>query len=149
MAGDPGFLQALDDLKALHLAKGFDYADSSDPLKNYVQSSHDCGVEPWRGALLRLSEKYHRITNLLAKGADPNFETIDDTLMDLSALALIVRSLRARVQAPFITTEHAPALNTAQGDGDDGPHAVICPRDGSTCWGCSGCGESTIGAEPV
>lgn len=98
--GDPGFLAALDELRALHLSKGHDYADRTDPLKNYVQSSHDCGVEPWRGALLRLSEKYHRIKNLLAKDATPNFESIDDTLMDLAALSLIVRSLRARVASP-------------------------------------------------
>jgi len=137
MAGDPGFLAALDDLKALHLSKGHDYADTSDPLKNYVQSARDGGVEPWRAAFLRLSEKYHRVVNLLNKHEEPNHESLDDTFMDLAAMSLIVRSLRARV-------------NRAQGDGDAGPDAVICPRDGSTCWGCSGCdGESTIGAEPV
>lgn len=94
--GDPGFLQALDELRALHLSKGHDYADSTDPLKNYVQSSRDGGVEPWRGAFLRFSEKYHRFCNLIAKNETPNFESLDDTLMDLAALALIVRSLRAR-----------------------------------------------------
>ena len=94
--GDPDFLIALDELRALHLSKGHDYADSTDPLRNYVRSSQDCGVEPWRGALLRLSEKYHRITNLLRKGEAPQHEAIDDTLMDLAALALIVRSLRRR-----------------------------------------------------
>lgn len=103
--GDPDFLAALDDLRALHLSKGGDYADLADPLKNYVQSSQDCGVEPWRGALLRLSEKYHRIVNLLAKQTTPNHESIEDTLMDLSALALIVRSLRRRAQSPDATGE--------------------------------------------
>jgi hypothetical protein len=59
-------------------------------------SSQDCGVQPWRGAMLRLSEKYHRLTNLIAKDATPNFESLEDTLMDMAALALIVRSLRRR-----------------------------------------------------
>lgn len=104
-SGDPSFLAALDELRALHLSKGSDYANAADPLRNYVESSHDCGVEPWRGALLRLSEKYHRITNLLAKGTTPNHESIDDTLMDLAALALIVRSLRRRGQSADATGE--------------------------------------------
>lgn len=111
MAGDPAFLHGLDQLKQLHLSKGHDYADATDPLKNYVQSAHDGSVEPWRAAFLRLSEKYHRIVNLLNKGGEPNHESIDDTLMDLAALALIVRSLRARV-------------NRAQGDGDAGESAI-------------------------
>lgn len=111
MAGDPGFLAALDDLKALHLSKGGDYADASDPLKNYVCSARDGGVEPWRAAFLRLSEKYHRICNLLNKGGEPNHESIDDTFMDLAAMSLIVRSLRARKALP-------------QGDGDTGEASV-------------------------
>lgn len=94
--GDPDFLRGLDELRALHLSKGSDYADASDPLRNYAMSAQDCGIEPWRAALLRLSEKYHRITNLLRKGAAPQHEAIEDTLMDLAALALIVRSLRKR-----------------------------------------------------
>lgn len=111
MAGDPGFLSALDELRALHLSKGGDYADSTDPLKNYVCSARDGGVEPWRAAFLRLCEKYHRIVNLLNKGGTPNFESIDDTFMDLAAMSLIVRSLRARRVA-------------AQGDGDTGEAPV-------------------------
>lgn len=107
MAGDPGFLAALDDLKALHLSKGHDYADSTDPLKNYVQSAKDSGIEPWRAAFARLSEKYHRVVNLLNKLEEPNHESLDDTFMDLAAMALIVRSLRARRVSP-------------QGDGDTG-----------------------------
>jgi hypothetical protein len=101
--GDPDFLAALTELRALHLSKGHDYADHTDPLRNYVESSRDCGVEPWRGALLRLSEKYHRLTNLIAKNEAPNFESLDDTLMDMAALALIVRSLRKRASVPDAT----------------------------------------------
>jgi hypothetical protein len=103
-SGDPDFLAALDEMRALHLSKGHDYADATDPLRNYVESSRDCGVQPWRGAMLRLSEKYHRLTNLIAKDATPNFESLEDTLMDMAALALIVRSLRRR-QAPRGVTE--------------------------------------------
>ena len=94
--GDPRFLQYLDDLRALHLSKGHDYADASDPLKNYVQSGIDAGIEPWRAAFARLSEKYHRVVNLLNKDEAPNHESLDDTFMDLAAMSLIVKSLRDR-----------------------------------------------------
>jgi hypothetical protein len=99
MAGDPGFLSALDELRAMHLSKGHDYADAGDPLRNYAVSAADNGIEPWRAAQIRLSEKYHRLVNLTRKAADPKHESLDDTLMDLAALALIVRSLRTRPPA--------------------------------------------------
>lgn len=94
--GDPAFLAALDTLRALHLSKGHDYADADDPLRNYVQSAHDSGMEPWRAAFARLAEKYHRLSNLIRKDVPPAHEGLDDTLLDIAAIALIVRSLRSR-----------------------------------------------------
>jgi hypothetical protein len=100
MAGDRRFLDGLDELRALHLSKGADYADAGDPLRNYQVSADDNGVPAWRAAQLRLSEKYHRLMNLTRGGERaPNHESLDDTLLDLAAMALIVRSLRARVSA--------------------------------------------------
>lgn len=98
MSGDPRFLQALDELRALHLSKGEDYADAADPLRNYQQSADDNGLPAWRAAQLRLSEKYHRLV-VLTRGAGrvPNHDSLDDTLIDIAAIALIVRSLRQRV----------------------------------------------------
>ena len=95
--GDPMFLEGLEELRALHLSKGHDYADKGDPLRNYQVSADDNGVPAWRAAQLRLSEKYHRLCNLTRGGERvPMHESLDDTLMDLAAMALIVRSLRAR-----------------------------------------------------
>lgn len=95
--GDQRFLGYLRELEALHLSKGGDYASVEDPLLNYVTSASDNGLPAWRAAQLRLSEKYRRLINLTTDGRAPNHESLDDTLMDLAALALIVRSLRARV----------------------------------------------------
>jgi hypothetical protein len=128
-AGDPDFLAALDELRALHLSKGHDYADATDPLRNYVESSRDCGVQPWRGAMLRLSEKYHRLTNLIAKDATPNFESLEDTLMDMAALALIVRSLRRRQSAPLAAVPEGCDRGPNPGD----PPEVIGYRDIKSC----------------
>ena len=94
--GDPDFLAALDELRALHLSKGADYADVADPLRNYVESARSAGLEPWVAAWLRLAEKFHRFANLTRKGGPPQHEALEDTLIDLAALALIVRSLRRR-----------------------------------------------------
>lgn len=94
--GDPGFLRALDALRALHVSKGGDYADTADPLRNYTVSAADNGVPAWRAAQMRLSEKYHRLVNLTKDGRSPNHESVEDTLMDMAALALIVLSLRQR-----------------------------------------------------
>ena len=94
--GDPKFLAALDELRELHLSKGGDYADLDDPLRNYAVSAKDNGIQAWRAAQLRFSEKYHRLINLSKDGREPNHESLDDTLLDLAALALIIRSLRGR-----------------------------------------------------
>lgn len=106
--GDPEFLHALDTLlphvireiaalRELHLSKGRDYADASDPLRNYAASAADNGLPAWRAAQARWSEKYHRICNLTkADAPNPNFESIDDTYKDAAALALIILSLRKR-----------------------------------------------------
>lgn len=94
--GDQNFLSYLHELKTMHLSKGGDYASEDDPLQNYVLSASDNEIEPWRAAMLRLSEKYWRLVNLTRDGRTPNHESLDDTLMDMAALALIVRSLRSR-----------------------------------------------------
>lgn len=113
MSGDPRFLQALDELRALHLTKGADYADAADPLRNYQQSADDNGLPAWRAAQLRLSEKYHRLM-VLTRGAGrvPHHETVDDTLIDIAAIALIVRSLRQR-GAVTVATAAADVDETA------------------------------------
>lgn len=107
--GDPRFLGYLAELRELHVSKGGDYASEADPLLNYVTSAEDNGIPAWRAAQLRLSEKYRRLMNLTLDGRQPNHESVEDTLMDLAALALIIRSLRARLDEPAAfeaTTTH-------------------------------------------
>ena len=122
MAGDPRFLQALDELRALHLSKGHDYADAGDPLRNYQVSADDNGVPAWRAAQLRLSEKYHRLCNL-TRGDErqPEHESLDDTLLDLAAMALIVRSLRQRRTRHYGSAVHRVTGQTGTVDFVVGP----------------------------
>jgi len=90
-AGSLAYLALLDEMRVLHQRKNSGYAgaDNPDPWAN-LRMSEAFGVSPFRGALVRLSDKYIRVTNLLR---DPNNdqvgESLRDTLMDLSAYALI------------------------------------------------------------
>jgi hypothetical protein len=91
MPGSPRYLELCEAEKELHIRKNAGYAgaDNPDPWANF-RMSEAFGVSPFRGALVRLSDKYIRITNLVK---DPNNdkvgESIVDTLSDLSAYGKI------------------------------------------------------------
>lgn len=91
MAGSPRYLELLEAARELHIRKNAGYAgaDNPDPWANFRMSEW-LGISAAKSALVRLSDKYIRIQNLMQ---DPNNdqvgESIKDTLMDLSAYALI------------------------------------------------------------
>lgn len=102
--GHPRYLSILAEMKALHLRKDSDYAGESKPFDNF-RSALEIGVKPSTGALIRLQDKFKRIQNLLlqeGRGQGPAVknESIEDTLMDLSAYALIVLVLREEERDP-------------------------------------------------
>ena len=114
-AGSPEYLALLDEMKSLHIRKNAGYAGvgNVDPWANF-RMSEGFGVDTLRGVLVRLSDKYIRVQNLLR---DPNNEqvgeSIDDTLMDLSAYALIAICVR-RQQAD----EEGPCSDRCAGPED-------------------------------
>lgn len=81
----------LEEMRSLHIRKNAGYAgvENPDAWANF-RMSKAFGVSPFRGSLVRMSDKYIRVTNLVQ---DPNNEqvgeSIKDTLMDLAAYALI------------------------------------------------------------
>lgn len=91
MAGSPAYRKLLDDAWELHVAKNAGYAgaDNPDPWANF-RMSEAFGVSAFRGCLVRLSDKYIRITNLLKDPTNDRVgESIRDTLKDLAAYAQI------------------------------------------------------------
>jgi hypothetical protein len=88
---DKRYLQLLEQMKELHIKKNAGYAglDNPDAWANFRMSTA-FGVPPFLGCLVRMSDKYIRVTNLV-KSADNEQvgESIKDTLMDLAAYALI------------------------------------------------------------
>jgi len=88
--GDPHYIELLDRMKDLHQKKNAGYAgDSEDRWVNF-RASEDFGISAFLGTLLRMSDKWVRITNLVKNPKNEMVgESIKDTLMDLAAYALI------------------------------------------------------------
>lgn len=88
--GDPNYLKLLDDMRELHIKKNAGYSgDSQDRWANF-RLSESFGVSTFLGVMVRMSDKWIRITNLVK---NPSFdmvgEAIEDTLMDLASYSLI------------------------------------------------------------
>lgn len=100
-AGSAEYLALLDEMRSLHVRKNAGYAGigNVDPWANF-RMSEGFGVDTLRGVLVRLSDKYIRVQNLLANPANDQVgESIDDTLMDLSAYALIAICVRREAKS--------------------------------------------------
>lgn len=90
MSGDKRYLELLEEMKALHIAKNAGYSgDSEDRWANF-RLSEAFGVPAEKGCLIRMSDKWIRMQNLVK---NPNFEQVGesliDTLKDLASYALI------------------------------------------------------------
>lgn len=92
MSASPRFLSLLDEMKETHIKKSAGYAgaDNPDTFANF-RLSESFGVPAWIGTLIRLSDKYIRITNIVKNKKNEQLgETLKDTLIDLASYALIV-----------------------------------------------------------
>jgi hypothetical protein len=87
--GSGAYLQLLDEMSKLHLAKNAGYGTAHDAWSNF-RLSEQWGVPAYIGCLVRMSDKYQRLQNIIR---DPQLdqvnESIIDTAMDLAAYALI------------------------------------------------------------
>jgi len=84
------FFALCDRLKAMHAAKSSDYGCPSgrDPLANIRNGAAFVGIEPWKGAMVRLSDKVTRLGTFNATGK-LSFEGVEDNLLDLASYALL------------------------------------------------------------
>ncbi len=85
--GDPRFYALLDEIAELHSSKSHDYTPADDPLANFKRSER-LGVPAWKGALVRLGDKWARVEQL-ANGKQPKNESLRDTLIDSAVYALL------------------------------------------------------------
>jgi hypothetical protein len=85
------YLELLDEAKRLHIKKNAGYSgkDNPDPWANF-RMAESFGVSAFKGCLIRMSDKYIRVTNLVKNSENEQVgENIKDTLADLAAYALI------------------------------------------------------------
>lgn len=84
------YIQLLDEMKDLHIRKNAGYTgDNPDAWVNF-RMSESFGVPAFLGCLIRLSDKYIRVTNLVKNPKNDQVnENVKDTLFDLAAYALI------------------------------------------------------------
>jgi len=82
------FFALCDRLKEIHAAKSRDYGSASDPLANIRNGAEFVGVEPWRAAMVRLSDKVTRLATFNRTGT-LEFEGVEDTLLDLASYSLL------------------------------------------------------------
>lgn len=90
MSGDKNYLELLEKMKVLHEKKNKGYSgDSEDRWANF-RMAEDFGVSAVLGCLVRMSDKFIRIQNLIKNPKNEQVgEAITDTLMDLASYALI------------------------------------------------------------
>jgi hypothetical protein len=88
----PRFFELLEEMKKIHLAKDHDYAGEV-PFRN-LKKSKEFGVDPWLGAMVRMSDKWSRLEQLATKDPAVVDESFYDTLIDLANYSLICYILR-------------------------------------------------------
>lgn len=87
--GHKRFYELLDEISDLHSRKNHDYAGKQDPLANFRECER-LGVTAFEGCIIRMMDKYMRITNFVKAGEmKVKAESIKDTLRDLAVYSLI------------------------------------------------------------
>lgn len=82
------FYDLCDSLKDMHRAKSADYGSTDDPLANIRNGAEFVGIEHWRGAMVRLSDKVTRLATYCRTGRLEH-EGVEDTLLDLASYSLL------------------------------------------------------------
>ena len=86
--GSREFVDVLDEIKNLHLRKTLDYGVDEDALSNIRESADVVNMPAWAGAILRISDKMHRLKAYFRRGKC-EFDGVEDTLKDIASYAAI------------------------------------------------------------
>ena len=87
------FYEILNVIKELHDKKRHDYGANEDIFANF-RLSELSGISAWQGSVVRMGDKYARISNFIKKGEFKfKEEGIKDTLMDMAIYSLITMIL--------------------------------------------------------
>ena len=92
------YFDLLDTLRELHISKSADYGSEHDPLANIRNGAEFVGIEPWRAAMVRLSDKVTRLATFNRTGK-LRHESVVDSLLDLASYSLLSLLLYQEDQA--------------------------------------------------
>jgi len=101
------FRSALDEVWQMHRSKSHDYGSQDDPLANIRNGAEFVGIEPWRAAMVRLSDKVTRLATFNRTG-ELCHEAVEDTLLDLASYALLCLVLRRESANGGRPSQNAP-----------------------------------------
>ncbi len=92
MSSSPHFEKILENMLKIHKAKNNDYSPQ-EAFGNFAESEK-VGVPDWKGAFIRLQDKYTRSCNLIGgREAQVLDEKLEDTLLDMANYCVIVLCL--------------------------------------------------------
>lgn len=86
--GHPRFYELLDIIADLHHRKNYNYAKQGDPLSNF-RMCEEFGIPATMGTMVRISDKYSRLTQLMKGKKDVVGESLKDTFMDMAVYSLL------------------------------------------------------------
>jgi hypothetical protein len=103
------FESILEEMLKIHKEKNADY--SAEGLFGNFQESQRIGIPDYKGAFVRLQDKYSRCCNLI-KGQQAQVvdESLEDTLIDLANYSIIVLYL-LRQHKQNVKDEYIPLIN--------------------------------------
>ena len=76
-------------IKDILISKNQDYAGDKDPFYNLTSCEKRGIASTEVGFLVRMSDKFNRLENLLKQDKEPNNESINDTLSDIAGYAIM------------------------------------------------------------
>jgi hypothetical protein len=126
------FVDALLSVLDMHLKKGKDYGDNTNPYAN-IEASEKWGIPAWVGIALRMGDKEQRIQSFLLKGGLAN-ESVRDSIHD-NAVYGILRLM----EYDRVNPQSDPGTNTL----------AVCEAHGFDARGvCVKCGWSVPSDHP-
>ena len=97
--GSLAFMDVLEEIRQLHLAKTQDYGAETDALKNIRDGADVVNIDAWKACLIRMADKMTRLRSYCHTGS-VKFDGVEDTLLDLAAYSAIALVLYREATRP-------------------------------------------------
>lgn len=96
MSRNPHFDAVLERMRGVHDSKNEDYAEASNPYSNFEGAAHIANIDTEQVFLTLIGIKVERLRQLVGKSKHANYESPEDTILDLANYAALWLSLIER-----------------------------------------------------